>query len=140
MSSRPLPPHGFTAAQSGVYRTPVHIDAVRQSIAADTRWLEVDLGAAGDKSELMQAFAATGFPAGFGRNWDALADALADLSWQPAQGYVLRLVDAARAARALGSDWATLIDVLRHTADYWKAHGKPFVVFVDDAAELPPWI
>ena len=48
--------------------------------------------------------------------------------------------DAAPAARALGGDWATLIEVLRHAADYWKARGTPFVVFVDDAAELPLWI
>jgi hypothetical protein len=140
MSSRPSSPHDFTAAQSGVYRTPAHVDAVRQSIAPGKAWLEIDLGRAGNKNELMEAFADSGFPAGFGRNWDALADALSDLSWAPAEGYVLRLGNAGRAALALGNEWATLIEVLRHAADYWKAHGKPFVALVDDAGELPPWI
>jgi RNAse (barnase) inhibitor barstar len=130
----------FTAAQSGVYRTPRHVDAVRESIAPDMRWLEIDLERAHDKAELMQAFADSGFPASFGRNWDALADALSDLSWQPAEGYVLHLANAGHAARALQSDWATFIEVLRHVAEGWKARGKPFVAFVDDAAELPPWI
>ena len=133
-------PHRLTPPQSGVYRTPVHVDAVRHSIAKDALWLDLDLTHAGNKTELMHAFAKTGLPAHFGRNWDALADVLTDLSWQDAPAYVLRLTHAAPAARALGGDWATLIEVLRHAADYWKAEGKPFVVFVDDAAELPLWI
>jgi hypothetical protein len=133
-------PHRLTPPQSGVYRTPVHVDAVRGSIAKDALWLDLDLAHAGSKSGLMDAFAGIGLPGHFGRNWDALSDVLTDLAWHDAPAYVLRLANAAPAARALGSDWATLIEVLRHAADYWKAKGKPFVVFVDDAAELPLWI
>ena len=133
-------PHRLTPPQSGVYRTPVHVDAVRRSIAKDALWLELDLAQVGSKSGLMDAFAGTGLPDYFGRNWDALSDVLTDLSWHDAPAYVLRLANAAAAARALGSDWATLIEVLRHAADYWKAKGKPFVVFADDAGELPLWI
>jgi hypothetical protein len=32
---------------------------------------------------------ALAFPAWFGRNWDALADCLSDLSWLPGRGHVL---------------------------------------------------
>jgi RNAse (barnase) inhibitor barstar len=133
-------PHRLTAPQSGVYRTPVHVDAVRRSLAQDALWLDLDLTHVGNKSGLMDAFATAGLPDHFGRNWDALADVLTDLSRHAAPAYVLRLGNAASAARALGADWATLIEVLRHAADYWKGKGTPFVVFVDDGADLPPWI
>jgi RNAse (barnase) inhibitor barstar len=133
-------PHRLTPPQSGVYRTPVHVDAVRRSIAKDALWLNLDFTSVGNKSELMDVFARSGLPDYFGRNWDALSDVLTDLAWHDAPAYVVRLANAAAAARALGSDWATLIEVLRHAADYWKAEAKPFVVFVDDAAELPLWI
>lgn len=76
----------------------------------------------------------------FGRNWDALADVLQDLSWQAASAYVLHLRECAAASRALGRDWATLLEILAESAMYWKRRRKPFVVLVDDAAELPPWI
>ena len=131
----------LTAARSGVYRTPVHVDAVRQACGPGDLWIDVDFKEIGGKSELLDLFAReAGFPAGFGRNWDALADALQDLSWRPANGYALRLVDVGRAGQALGADWATFIEVLRQTAAYWKGRGKAFVVLVDDAAELPLWI
>jgi RNAse (barnase) inhibitor barstar len=133
-------PHRLTPAQSGVYRTPVHVDAVRHSLAKDALWLDLDFAHVGNKSELMHAFATTGLPDYFGGNWDALSDVLTDLSWHDAPAYVLRLTNAAPAARALGSDWAILIEVLRHAADYWKAEARPFVVFVDDGAELSSWI
>lgn len=133
-------PHRPTAPQSGLYCTPVHVDAVRHSLGSELAWLEVDLARVGNKSELMEAFARLGLPEHFGRNWDALADMLTDLSWQPAHGYVLRLAHGADAARALGSDWATLLEVLKHVADTWKSAGTPFIVLVDDAAELALWI
>jgi RNAse (barnase) inhibitor barstar len=133
--------HVLTPARSGVYRTPAHVDAVKQARDEDHLWIDVDLSHAGSKSELLDLLAReVGFPSTFGRNWDALADALQDLSWRPAKGYVMRLVHAARAGQALGADWATLIEVLRLTASYWKTRGVAFVAFVDDAAGLPLWI
>ena len=133
--------HVLTPARSGVYRTPVHVDAVKQARGEDDLWIDIDLSEVGSKSGLLDLVAReSGFPSTFGRNWDALADALRDLSWRPAKGYVVRLADAARAGQALGADWATFIEVLRLTASYWKARGIAFVAFVDDAAGLPLWI
>ena len=130
----------FTAARSGVYRAPPHADGLRErAAAAQLEWLEADLAAATTKTTLLGALAAAGaFPAAFGHNWDALADSLGDLSWRPAAGYVLRLRNTSGAQHALGADWDTLLEVLRAAAGEWKARGKPFVVFVDDAA-LPAW-
>src|SRR5690606_18200750 len=58
--------------------------------ALDFAVATVDLGQAGCKHALLDALAAAlGFPPTFGRNWDALADGLGDLSWLPAGGYML---------------------------------------------------
>ena len=129
-----------TAAHSGVYRTPPHAEGLHErAIAAQLDWLEADLAAATTKTKVLRALAAAGeFPASFGHNWDALADVLGDLSWRPAAGYVLRLLNTSQTQRDLGTDWDTLLDVLRAAAGEWKARGKPFVVLVDDAA-LPAW-
>jgi RNAse (barnase) inhibitor barstar len=133
--------HLLTPARSGVYRTPVHIDAVRQARGDNDFWIDVDCGDVGSKSQLLEAFSRhAGFPPDFGRNWDALADALQDFSWRPADAYAIRLVDAGRVGQALGADWATFIEVLRQTAAYWKARGSAFVVFIDDASGVPLWI
>jgi RNAse (barnase) inhibitor barstar len=135
-------PPALNPAHSGVYHAPAHIDAVRTLVNAEGGlWLEVDLGRARTKDELLQAFAAAlDFPATFGHNWDALADALQDFSWMRGDSYFIHLRDAASAARGLGRDWATLLQVLERTAHHWKGRAKPFVVLVDDVSELPPWI
>jgi RNAse (barnase) inhibitor barstar len=131
----------LSAARSGVYCTPAHVDAVKQAVAGQAHWVEVDVGGLRSKGELLDALAAAyGFPDTFGRNWDALADALSDLSWQRDRAYVLRLREAARPARALGADWATFIDVLAYAAREWQSREVPFVVFADDITELPRWI
>lgn len=137
MTTLPL----LTPARSGVYRAPLHVDTVRQSAGEGALWLDFDLTGVRAKDELLETFSTTcGFPATFGRNWDALADALQDMSCCPATGYVLHLRHAGQAAQTLGVDWATLLDVLFECAGYWKAHEKPFIVFVDGSAELSPWI
>jgi hypothetical protein len=129
-------------ARSGVYHAPAHIDAVRTLVTAEGGlWLEVELGRVRTSDELLQALAvALDFPATFGADWDALADVLQDLAWLHGDAYFVHLRDAGAPARALGRDWATLLQVLEATAHYWKAHGKPFVVLVDEVSELPPWI
>jgi RNAse (barnase) inhibitor barstar len=131
----------LTPARSGVYRAPAHVEAVRHSADADALWIDIDLTNVSSKGELLDVFArAFGFPATFGRNWDALVDMLQDLSTRPASAWVLRLTHGSHAARVLGAEWATLLEVLAETAAYWKQHGKGFVVFIEDGAELPPWI
>ena len=131
----------LNSRRSGVYRAPQKLGSLRTALVQDdSAWLEADLAQARTKAELLERLAsACAFPATFGRNWDALADALQDMSWRPACAYVLHLRHAAAAAQALGADWATLLEVLSSSAMYWKEHGKAFVVFVDDAPELPQW-
>src|SRR3546814_3290587 len=60
----------------------------------------IDLAGCRDKDDVLDRFAAAlHSPDWFGRNWDALADCLGDLSWWPAEGYLL-LLDHADAWRA----------------------------------------
>src|SRR3546814_18644921 len=70
------------------------------------------------------------FPDWFGRNWDALADCLGDLSWWPAEGYLL-LLDHADAWRAAETDqFTTLLEILDAAARTWSAQRVPFWALV----------
>jgi hypothetical protein len=132
-------PAHFASERSGVYRTPSDVSRVQgQSAAAGLAWSEVDLGACPGKNAGVQAIAkAIGAPAAtFGTNWDALADVLQDLSWRPAAGHVLHVRGTWDAS---ADDRATLLEVLRASADYWRSRGRLFVVFVDAGTELPAW-
>ena len=68
-------------------------------------------------------------PADFGRNWDALADSLRDLSWLKATGYILLFDRADDMRNHSEEDFETLLDVLEDAVDYWHEAGSPFFVF-----------
>lgn len=68
-------------------------------------------------------------PGDFGRNWDALADSLRDLSWLKAPGVTLLLDHADLMREANEDDFETLLDILEDTVDFWQEEGKPFFVF-----------
>lgn len=91
----------------------------------------VDLAGCGDKAEVLDRFArALRFPDWFGNNWDALADCLGDLSWWPADGYLL-LVDHAGAWRAADGDaFAIVLDILDQAAGEWRMRRVPFCALV----------
>lgn len=95
--------------------------------ALDFAVATVDLGQAGCKHALLDALAAAlGFPPTFGRNWDALADGLGDLSWLPAGGYMLLLDHADGLREASPENFNMLLEVL---ADATRSHagaGVPF--------------
>ena len=100
-----------------------------------TEIFEIDLTKARDKAAVLRAVAgALAFPPTFGHNWDALADHLEDLSWHPANGYVLSIRTAPSTQQALGADWAMLLDILDDAARYWRGRGKAFTVVLDGNA------
>jgi hypothetical protein len=77
----------------GVYRwlSRAHPNALHRELAA-ARWTlhPIDGQAVVDAATLFDECAeALAFPAWFGRNWDALADCLGDLSWLSGRGHVL---------------------------------------------------
>lgn len=120
-------------ARSGVYRVG-SADTVEE-VARGTPLRCTGVALRGGKAEILDALAkALAFPHWFGRNWDALEDCLADLSWNPAGGHLLLLTGAASLAK---DDAGILADILASSAESWKARGKPFfAVFVDPAREL----
>jgi hypothetical protein len=126
------------ATRSGVYRvtdSEVVRDAARGTRLDCTR---IPLAGAKGKAEVLDAVArALAFPAWFGRNWDALEDCLGDLSWRDASGHVLVFEGSGEVA---ADERGILLDVLRSSAEFWKARGRPFfAVFADPARvlELP---
>jgi RNAse (barnase) inhibitor barstar len=90
--------------------------------------------------------AALQFPDYFGENWDALNECITDLSWVPAQRYVLVLVDAVavladtpprslevltRILEHAGEEWARPISV----GEAWDRPAVPFHVVLQATAE-----
>jgi RNAse (barnase) inhibitor barstar len=85
----------------------------------------IDLSACSSKDELLQhIYAALQFPDDWGKNWDALADGLCDLSWLDADEYHLSFngIDTFRAQHP------TLFEILGEIADganlFWKTRLK----------------
>jgi hypothetical protein len=102
---------------------------------ADDGWSVrvVDLVEASDKPAILTAFAqALSFPGWVGRNWDALEDALRDLSWWPATdpGRVVIVRGAGRDSTGTERDRATLRSILESAADRWARTPSPLVVLL----------
>jgi RNAse (barnase) inhibitor barstar len=95
------------------------------------RCVAIDLADCTEKAGLMQRLAdGFAFPPGIGRNWDALADALSDLSWLPAEGYVLGLAAPGALREAEPEAFATFVAVLEGAALAWRDIGRPFWAFI----------
>ncbi|WP_266181586.1 barstar family protein [Dyella humicola] len=94
------------------------------------RVCRVNLAEYRDREALFDQLTATlRLPADFGRNWDALADSLRDLSWLKAPGYIL-LFDRAESMRDSNEeDFDALLDILEEAVDFWQEAGSPFFVF-----------
>jgi hypothetical protein len=121
----------------GVHRLDAHaatVAALESANQAGWATAVVDIGNTRDKAALLDAFAdALHFPTWVGRNWDALDDALRDLSWWPA-GERGRLV----VVRGLAADLepsrrnkAVLRDVLELAAANWAGTDTPLVVLIE---------
>jgi hypothetical protein len=100
----------------GVYRwlSRAHPRAVRRELAAAGWGFHVLDGlAVTDAASLFDAVARVlAFPAWFGRNWDAFADCLGDLSWLPEAGHALLWDRYAALARSEPKAWRLAYQVL----------------------------
>ena len=116
-------------ARSGVYRSSdaqAILEATRAS-GLDVVTIEID-----PADPLGSIARALEFPDWFGQNWDALEDCLGDLSWRRGDGRVFLF-----AGTPDGEARGLLLDVLRSSAGYWRARGKPFfAVLLDPAKKL----
>jgi hypothetical protein len=118
-------------AAAGSYTLDCSVETLRNVVdAAGFALFEADLKGVTGKQQVLHAFAeAAHFPDWFGANWDALADALCDLSWREAKGYVLLLRNARTTLGLSAHDREIALDILADTTVYWRQRGKPFWVF-----------
>lgn len=118
--------------EAGVFGLNCHLHKLH-AVAAEANMpvLEADLAAVGAKGEFLAALAqAIRAPEWFGKNWDALADALGDLSWLgTAPGYVLLLRNGGEMLGLSPDEHATAMEIFSGAAAFWKSQGKPFWVF-----------
>ena len=124
------------AAKSGVYRASRTDEIMDATRGGALRVTCIDLGGVAEKDVLLtRVSGALQFPDWFGRNWDALKDCLADLSWIDSRGHVLLFENMS----ALPSkDQRVLVEILSDVAPLWARDGRPFfAVFVGGAAALP---
>ncbi|MGV8933554.1 MAG: barstar family protein [Gallionellaceae bacterium] len=117
--------------ESGIYNINCDVNDVRSAAReAGLVLFDMDFGAVHSKSEFMAAIAQSiAAPEWFGKNWDALADALADLSWKEAPGYVMLMVNCNANFNLLANDHDVAKEILESTVKHWNLQGKPFWIF-----------
>ncbi|MFT4198606.1 MAG: barstar family protein [Pseudoxanthomonas sp.] len=102
----------------------------------DLRMRRIDLFGVQDKrTVLLRIAVALDFPHQLGRSWDSLADALRDLQWLPARGYVLLFEGAGQLRERDPALLDTLLSVLDLAQRDWAARGVPFWAFLGMHAE-----
>ncbi len=79
---------------------------------------------------LTKAAEAMNFPAYFGANWDAFDESITDLTWYPAERYVLLYDRPDIFAQADPTQWQIALDILRSAEEHWKATNTPLVLFL----------
>lgn len=116
---------------AGSYTLGCSVETLRGAVdAAGFVLFDSDLKGVKGKQNLLNALAsAASFPPAFGANWDALADALCDLSWREANGYVLLLRNASDTLGLSANDREIAQDIFADTVVYWRQRNKPFWIF-----------
>jgi hypothetical protein len=116
---------------AGSYALDCSVEVLRSAVdEAGFALFDTDLkGVKGKQNLLNTLAAAANFPPEFGANWDALADALCDLSWHETNGYVLLLRNASDTLGLSANDREIAQDIFADTVVYWRQHKKAFWVF-----------
>ena len=118
---------------AGIYFLPeTDLDELAEATAVNRfACLRVDLRGCEDKAGLLEKFAdQLPLPPHFGRNWDALADALGDLRAGDAAGVVLVLEHSGALRRAASADFKRAMEVVQGACREWAGRGVPFWAFV----------
>jgi len=122
--------------EAGIFMQPANADELL--VAANRAGLacwRVDLADVRQKADLMQVFRQTfGFTEGFGANWDALNDALAERALDEPAGVMLTLENCGEFARRDGEVFELLLEVLDAVAESCYDEDIAFWVFVDGVA------
>lgn len=81
-------------------------------------------------SFLARAGAAMEFPDYVGQNWDAFEEAVRDLEWAPAEGYLLLYDYPHNFATNSPEEWNSAVSIMQEAVDYWRARGIPLFVLL----------
>lgn len=82
------------------------------------------------EAALAQIAEALRFPAWYGANWDALSDCINDLSWLPAEGFVVLLEHPSHWRAAEPAAFQALLELLEEAAQRWRESGVAFWALV----------
>ena len=129
--------------RAGVYHLPLGglADIELAAWKNDYAVFRVDLRGASSKQDALHCIAkALSFPASFGANFDALADCLGDMSWRPAEGYVIVLEHCDGLHGRAEQDFVDLIQIFSAAAEEWREQGKAFWCFVGLQADGIAWL
>ncbi|OEU96949.1 barstar family protein [Streptomyces oceani] len=117
----------------GVYRVPsIGPEALLQAQAENWQAAVVDLGGVTDKAGFLEACVlGLELPDWFGRNWDALADCLTDLSWlgEPA-GYLVLTSGWSDFERFSPRDAHSAAEIFSAAVGYWAVRDSPLAVLL----------
>ena len=131
------------ADKAGVYHLP-HTDkkqVVEAATANGFATFRVNLTKAEDKDQMLSTIArALKFPDTFGRNFDALADCLADMEWKPADGYLILLEHCDGIHGKAEADFANTLQIFEQAADDWREQDVPFWCLVEMQADGIAWL
>ncbi|MGH8052071.1 MAG: barstar family protein [Arenimonas sp.] len=132
MNEIPLEELLTQAENAGVFFvTGSDLDAIElASQHNDAYYCAIDLQYCHSKSQTLEILAAAlQFPPSFGKNWDALADYLSDLSWLASEAFVICFSNADLYRNAHEEDFKTLIDILEEASTSWSEQKSPFWAF-----------
>lgn len=133
-----VPSEGFDLAvlepPSGLREFRSHLTSVDICERLETRGIRcfvLDLRGVSDKAGLLETWAESiRAPEWVGRNWDAMDEAMRDLSWARAERYVVIVTGAGELASADPKAWQMALDILRTAIAEWEARGIPMLVLV----------
>ncbi|MFI1283433.1 barstar family protein [Streptomyces sp. NPDC020858] len=119
--------------------------ALEAAEAAGWTVLGLDLDGVRGKAGLMRRCGgALRLPEWVGGNWDALADALRDLSWLPVAGgggggRLVAVTSWRGYAGARPGEWEILVEILEEAVDFWRGQEgePPLVVLLAEAGPGP---
>ena len=125
------------AVAPGVYRTGLRTTPASLARAAEShgwRAFHLDGRELATKTEFIETSGrAMRFPSYSGNNWDAFEENLNDLSWAPAQGYLVVFDGAGGFARSQPDEFAVALDILGESVKRWQKMGIPLVVLLRGA-------
>ncbi len=133
-----VPPEGFDPVvlepPSGLREFRSHLtsaDICQRLEARGIGCFVLDLRGVSDKAGLLDTWAeSVEAPEWVGRNWDAMDEAMRDLSWARAERYVVIVTGGGALASAAPRVWRTALDILRSAVAEWDSRGMPLLVLV----------